>query len=348
MTTKLEKDTDKLLTRFQAKDVEASLTKIYGDRFVEYRKAFNKAREYYNYAGEVPDFPITVSFELTNKCNLACIMCYHGTEAAKKEKFVGLTIEGVHKLLAECKDKALPSIILGSGTELLFAKNAHEVIRLIGESGIMDVFLRTNGILMDERTIDLIFEAKISRVYVSLDAATKETYKAVRKRDALDLIESNIEKLLEERRRRNSETPIMRVSFVVLDENKHEQSLFLEKWKDKVEFVDFQNHQDLSHLQDKETNISNAEIPIPLCSYPFYSLSVLPDGDVAPCCTFYGKEIAVGNIENETLEEIWQGEKIKKLREEILTKNFNDTCKRCLFFRENELSDEIGEQTAEV
>jgi radical SAM protein with 4Fe4S-binding SPASM domain len=247
----------------------------------------------------------------------------------------------VKKILKECKEERLPSIILGSGTEFLFSKDAAAVIRMVADSGIMDVFLRTNGLLLTREMTDLILDSKITRVFISLDAASPETYRRVRGRDALGLIEKNIGYLLEERARRRSFLPIVRVSFVVLEENKREQKNFLEKWRGKVDYVDFQRFQDLTHVKEKGAQIKNEDIQVSLCSYPFYNLSILPDGNVAPCCTYYGKELVVGSIHKQTLGEIWRSKKMERIRKEILMKQFNPVCKRCLFFRETELQEEI-------
>ncbi len=339
---KLQKDSSGILVRHQNVDIEALLTSMYGASFSDYRKAFNRAQQYYNYSNSFPKFPLTISLELSNKCNLQCSMCFQSSEAAKKQKFVALTSETIQKILQECKEKNLPSLILGAGTEFLVSKNAPEVIKMLGSCGIMDVFLRTNGILLDAETVKLIFAAKVTRVFISLDAATKTTYQEIRGSDALTLIENNINHLLNERKIRGSVLPIVRVSFVVLDKNKHEQKLFLEKWKDKVDFVDFQRFQDLTHVRDKETIIKDENIINPRCAYPFYSLSIAPDGSVAPCCTFYGKELPVGNIHRQSIEEIWNSKRMNQIRGEISSRKLNDVCKRCLFFRDSVLQEDIS------
>ena len=59
-------------------------------------------------------------------------------------------------------------------------------------------------------------------------------------------------------------------------------------------------------------------------------MSIAWDGDVVPCCFDYDKKIVLGNIENETLSEIWNGTKMHDLRREFITNHVcNSLCRNC-------------------
>jgi MoaA/NifB/PqqE/SkfB family radical SAM enzyme len=55
------------------------------------------------------------------------------------------------------------------------------------------------------------------------------------------------------------------------------------------------------------------------CYLPFRSMMVRRDGIVLACC--YNK-IPMGNLNTQTIEEIWHGDNYKRLRESIL----DDSC----------------------
>lgn len=64
------------------------------------------------------------------------------------------------------------------------------------------------------------------------------------------------------------------------------------------------------------------------CIYPWIHLHAYPTGEVYPCCH---AEMAhpVGNCKHNTLEQIWQNEKMTQLRSDMLNERQNPACERC-------------------
>ncbi len=331
----VKKELNTFIFKYQKEDVNEKLGKILGEDFRKYRERFNKTQRYQE-TKFVPEFPLCLSLELVNRCNLNCVMCY---KPHHSQPFAELSLETIQKIADECQKEGMPSLILGLGAETLIYPKVKEVLEMIRKAGVMDIFFGTNGVLLNDNIISALFENNISRVEISLDAATPETYKKVRGYDLLPRIEANIEKLLEAKKARNSPLPVIRLCFVVMDINKHETQLFIDKWKDKVDYIDFQRCVDFSEM-DEPVRVSPEAMVSALkesfCSQPFYSLNIWGNGNVTPCCSFYGEKLVIGNIHQQSLKEIWEGEKMKVIREQILTKRFNPTCQKCLYFRDNE------------
>lgn len=65
-----------------------------------------------------------------------------------------------------------------------------------------------------------------------------------------------------------------------------------------------------------------------LCPYPWEFFQVLTSGDVMPCLYLQNKPI--GNLNDQTPEEIWNGEEYQKLRSQILEGKTPDRCQGCL------------------
>ena len=64
------------------------------------------------------------------------------------------------------------------------------------------------------------------------------------------------------------------------------------------------------------------------CIYPWIHLHAYPTGEAYPCCHAEMKH-PVGNCRQNTLEEIWHGEPMKRLRQDMLEERENATCGRC-------------------
>lgn len=329
---------------------EELLAEKFGERFRFYRRDYYKSLNY-DKNGFLPDFPITVTLELVNRCNLDCVMCY--TINHKEQKS---TIDGprLREVLAECEREGLPALVIGLGSEPLLYKGIRDVVASATQAKVMDIFLGTNGVLLNESLSEYLVSNQIARVEISLDAATPETYLKVRRKNELERIERNIEKLLEIKKRNNSALPIIRLCFCLLDINKHERDMFLKKWEGRVDYVDFQKFYDFGQVDElRETgtvpNVESLQVTDTHCAYPFNSLHIWANGNVTPCCTFFAKNerLVVGNINEQALKEIWEGDKIKEIRRQLITGELNPTCRVCLAQRDHELFDETREAIRE-
>jgi MoaA/NifB/PqqE/SkfB family radical SAM enzyme len=65
------------------------------------------------------------------------------------------------------------------------------------------------------------------------------------------------------------------------------------------------------------------------CIYPWIHLHAYPTGEAYPCCHAEMKPGVVGNCRTNTLEEIWRGEPMQKLRNDMLTETPHAACTRC-------------------
>jgi MoaA/NifB/PqqE/SkfB family radical SAM enzyme len=65
------------------------------------------------------------------------------------------------------------------------------------------------------------------------------------------------------------------------------------------------------------------------CIYPWIHLHAYPTGEAYPCCHAEMKPGVVGNCKTNTLEEIWSGDAMKKLRADMLSETPHPACTRC-------------------
>jgi radical SAM protein with 4Fe4S-binding SPASM domain len=341
LSLKMKTEPNNFIQKVQKEDIEAKLIRIFGKRFAQYRKDFHLTEKFYS-IGWLPDFPVTVNIEPTPNCNLACFMCYakHHNSGRKE-----MPLDLLQKIMQECKRERLYSLGVCMGGEVTTYSNLMVYLRMIVKARIMDVFFDTNGVEIKDEALDFIVRHRFSRALFSVDAATRETYQAVRWFDRLDKVEANINRLIELKARHHSELPIIRLSFVVNERNVHEKEAFVRKWQDKVDYIDFQRKFDFSWIggQKKERNPYPAEKLNKnnvFCSYPFYSLNVWATGEVTPCCTFpaiYAPEMIVGNVRYESIRKIWHGKKFQAIRDSIFYRMLTHTCRKCMETREKNL-----------
>ena len=73
------------------------------------------------------------------------------------------------------------------------------------------------------------------------------------------------------------------------------------------------------------------ELPLKkICYYPFYHMMLDFNGDVMPCCHDWQKKYIIGNLNDNSIMEIWTGKKEEFLRRNLSNSNRNiDPCKEC-------------------
>jgi radical SAM protein with 4Fe4S-binding SPASM domain len=64
------------------------------------------------------------------------------------------------------------------------------------------------------------------------------------------------------------------------------------------------------------------------CMLPWTHLHAFPTGKAYPCC-LGGMNHPIGNLREQTLEEIWNGEPMRELRNNMLIEKKSDMCNRC-------------------
>lgn len=135
-------------------------------------------------------------WDLTSACNFRCVHClYNDTEYSNKDD---LTTEQVFRLCDELiNDFKIFKIIL-TGGEIFMHPNLIDVVKQFKENNVA-VQLMTNAGLMNDEHIEIlsgIFNPYTDLIQISLDGATSETFKKIRRTELFDKIVSNIKKLV--------------------------------------------------------------------------------------------------------------------------------------------------------
>ena len=120
------------------------------------------------------------------------------------------------------------------------------------------------------------------------------------------------------------------ISFKKDEKNIELQKNFLNFWKDKDVYA-YIKSQDNRWLFEQDKNLNNnSHYAKQYCEYPWTSLTVMADGNVVPCTQISNNEIVLGNIKDNTLEEIWNGKNYEEFRKMHISGKFPDNhkCKK--------------------
>ena len=275
------------------------------------------------------DFPVEISLELTNYCNLRCVMC--PTPFLKRAR--GYMTETLFNRVARdiSDEKGFLFLPQGFG-ELLLHKKLFELLDFAFKLGIRPIVVLTNGMLLNE--INLAgFLNRVNVMVVTIDGVTAKTYESIRVGGRLQIVAHNIERLLE--MRGGNQTPHLVLRIIEMKETEGEIDSFKDFWSDRIGSGDIIQVVDFNDWAGKvayrgigEVRQERERTP---CRMLWKNLSVYYDGQVSPCCYDAEGELIVGNVLEQNLKEIWNGSSLKKVRGIHLRHQFQNIpiCSRC-------------------
>ena len=286
-------------------------------RWHEFRAKYHRAQQ----LEDVSDFPLQIDFELNSTCQMKCGFCVHGDGKVAKQV---LGFERFKKVIDEGARNNLVSIKLNYINEPLLLPDLTDYVDYARSQGVLNVYFATNGLLLTEDNSRKLIDAKVSKVMISLDATTPETFKLMRRSNHFERIVENICRLIE--MRGELDYPLVRVNFLKTEVNADEAEDFLKQWSGLADMVGYQEQLNRPGV----TDVSNDDDF--QCAFPFKLVTVDSNGDILPCCTFSGRNMPLGNVDDNTISEAWNGrdrEALKYLHKVGLGK-LNEHCAHCM------------------
>lgn len=254
--------------------------------------------------------PLTLAIESTAKCNLFCPMCpreniYFPPKDMEMPVFT--------KIIDEAKDTLEFAVPYGVGEPLL-NPDIYDMLAYCRDAGV-PTGLSTNATILTEEMGRRLIVSGLDYIIFAVDGATAKTYAKYRKGGDFEKVCQNIRGFLKVKKEMNSRIFCI-VQMVRLKENQNEIPDVIRMWR--IEGI--------NEVRIKKDEVHNEGSAIPgdndgrpPLRHPCYLLWRGPmyihyDGTVFPCCYIYPDE-PIGNIKRNSLQEIWNSERMIRLRE---------------------------------
>jgi radical SAM protein with 4Fe4S-binding SPASM domain len=222
------------------------------------------------------------------------------------------------KIIDNCKKLNIKIITLSFFGEPFLDKEIIEKIKYAKEKG-MSVAFYSNASLLTEDLSKNIINSGLDGITISFDGYSKGTYEKIRKKLNFDIVKRNVLNLIETRKNMKKNNPKINLVLVELEENKGEIKQFYREWKKKVDSINIINMRnwanDMQKEGTKESFHFNKKIKRKPCALIWQKMIVDWNGDVVLCCDDWNHSTVLGNLNKQTIEEIWRGEKLRKIRE---------------------------------
>lgn len=283
------------------------------------------------------DFPIRFNIEPTNYCNLSCSMC----PRELNRPFGYMDVSLFQKIIDESilYEKRLIITVNKDGEPLLHPELPKMIKYAKDKKAAHKINFYTNGILLSEtKSLELI-NSGLDTIHISIDAFSKGTYKKIKNIQKLEVVEENVKRLVGLKKKLRSKAPLVIVKIIHTPDTQSEIKPFINKWKDIADFVEIGEFHTWDGTLNGSSSFNPNNSPNGINRYPctflWYNPVILWDGRVTTCCVDYQGKGIIGDIKENTLAEIWQGDALQKIRRAHLEGLYNTIplCSKCQFWR---------------
>lgn len=254
-------------------------------------------------------FPLMLNIEPTLACNLRCYMCpsHNGSVGDDAKRATGMMDWGLFtRLMDECaaEGSVLVLNMHKDGESMLHPRFLDMIAYAKAARAAEIVHFNTNATFTKPDTIDRLFDSGVDDITISIDAYWPETFKRVKGKDLLAVVNANAERMFERRAQRNLDRPYMRVKMLGAPELEAEFALFQERWKGIADEVQVQRIHNFAGGLDFVEAPEGERYP---CAFPFYSTAVNWDGTVTICHRDYNNIDVLGDVTTQSLKEVYVG-----------------------------------------
>lgn len=273
-----------------------------------------------------PPFPDHVYVELTNSCNARCTIC--ATPAMKRRRTI-MSRDLFRKVVAECGRQGAKKLLPFLHGESLLVPGVLDYFRDARKLAPQThINLTTNGSkLSPELSEEILNERLIDSLIVSIDGGDRETFEAIRLGLKYDEIRENVRYFIRRRDELNVHDLKVMISMVTVPENKHTRRQLREAWReaDEVRFSVYFNWAGELEGESRTPNKVN------FCERLYHYITILADGRVAMCCFDSEGTHSVGDIQSQSIHEVWHSPAFREKRRLLFEKDFDqlDICGRC-------------------
>lgn len=274
---------------------------------------------------ECPNFPYLIHLEPTNICNLKCIHCIQKDMTRKR----GMMSFDTFKKVVDEISQYHCALTLDMQGEPLLHKQILEFVEYSKKKGLFTSII-TNGCYLTEEISQSLIKSGLDRIMFSFDSLEKEIYEKIRIGASFERTFSNILKFLNLNIEVNSPTYVC-VAIVIEEENKNKIDQYIDFFYqlpvnevfafpvlNMLGSVEKGNNEALDNFQLKPKE------QWPICRVPWDHLSINWNGDVVGCPVDFDGRFVLANVNDKSLEEIWNSSRMRILRKSLIEKDYTD------------------------
>ena len=287
----------------------------------------------------ITGMPVSISAELTNNCNLQCPGCASGSGLMRRKRGF-MDIELFKKVMKELDPFLYNVNLYFQGEPMLHPLFFSFVANCLKSNCVVS----TNGHFLSEESSEQIVRSGLKKLIVSLDGMDQETYSAYRVNGRVKSVLEGLINVTQAKKKHNSSLKI-EIQLLVNRFNENQipavrqfaRSLQASLSLKSMQLIDKENIDSWLPLEGRfrRYKIMEGEYTIKnslpdRCARLWFNPVITWDGKVVPCCFDKDAEYIMGDLNQDTFSEIWNGPKYMIFRKRILMgRNMIEMCRNC-------------------
>lgn len=282
-----------------------------------YQSSIRHTREEYGIEPGAEEFPLMVVVAVAYPCNARCPHCpYTDGNSEIRQRYSDqpyIDPALFKKISDECGKFGAYVRITGGGEPMMHPNDMVALIEYAKSVGAK-VWLNTNGSKMPPAKCDRLLACGTDMIEFSVDAGEESVYKIVRAGlDWKNLVDT-MKYIITRRNETRAKTRIV-CSMVLQDIIKDKVNQYTEFWLKEVgvdevikrKYLTWGSNTSLDALHSADPDIYLDKTKGEPCPYPFHRLNIDSRGKVEVCGFDISGRTNLGNVKEQTIQEIWKG-----------------------------------------
>ncbi|MEL7120641.1 MAG: radical SAM/SPASM domain-containing protein [Bacteroidota bacterium] len=288
--------------------------------------------------------PITISIEPTTACNLKCPECPSGLRSFTRATG-NLKTNLFEKIIQEVY-KDLYCIIFYFQGEPYINPSFLKMVAHAHQKGLYTI-TSTNGHFLNDDNARKTIESGLDRLIISIDGTTQEVYESYRKEGKLDNVIQGARNIVKWKKKLNSNKPHTIFQFLVVRPNEHQVEEVFDLAKEigidevrlkTAQLYDYEfgnllmplNSKYSRYKQKADGTYAIKNQLLNHCWKLWHACVITWDGMVVPCCFDKDAKYRMGNLQEESFDEIWKNTRYNTFRTSLLKgRKKIDICTNC-------------------
>lgn len=280
---------------------------------------------------EVSDYPSTMMLELTNACNLKCIMCQN-TSMKRLRGF--MKPEVVEKALREGKEMGVKRVALYTTGESLLHPDFLDIAKQCVDAGF-DTYVTSNGLTLTEEMCRSLVGIGLESIKISIDGTNKEEYEQIRVRGKFEKLMNNLKMLHSIREEANSGMKIYAGAVItkINEENINNFKNVYGPYVDNIYLSPLVNQsgQMGDAYEELKSDMVSVDTEWKPCKMLWDRVVISYEGKLVACCVDYENSLVYSDFKTTTIKEAWNNAQMRAWRKMHLSGNVSEMplCKTC-------------------